>query len=318
MDGYEVGTLNLNDVLDSYRRGSLSDILDAYMDGTLDEYQAGTFGKWQGGDPFRGKGPGTRPPSDRGNISGTPDAAMQPLLNRGTQVGPRAGGAAPGGVGSAGGGPHGSSPLGSQWGAGTGGNPGGASGQLTSTGAGLLDPSSDYMQRLLDESAEGIGKTGAAQERAAALRAARSGLGAGASPEMLEMQGDIGRSTMSAIGDANAGIRLGGMGLGAQMLGQGMSGDISMRGQDINRDMGLRGFGSGQYMQQQQLSANAAQNQLQANMQAQQMENDAMFREMALSMEYGMPPPSGEPSPYTGGGGGAYGIGGIGGPRIGG
>ena len=146
---------------------------------------------------------------------------------------------------------------------------------LSGAGQGLLDPTSAYSRRMRHDLSEGICQQGAAQERGAALRAAQSGLGAGASPELLEMQGQIGRDTQMAQGQADASAVLGSMGLGGQLLSPALSGEIGLQGQQLSGFMGQQQLGQNQEMQNQQLQHQSA-------MQQQALAQEAMMRELML------------------------------------
>lgn len=166
-------------------------------------------------------------------------------------------------------------------------------GSLQEAGTGLLDPSSAYSKRMRNEISEDIGARSAAQERGAALRAARGGMGVGASPELLETQGDIGRAGMSAVGDATADAMLGGMSLGGQLLNPALGAEVGLQGQGLSAYMGQQQLGAQQQrdqmsanMQQQQLQAQQQRDQLQANMEAMRMRNEAMLREMSMGGGY--------------------------------
>jgi hypothetical protein len=142
---------------------------------------------------------------------------------------------------------------------------------LASTGQGLLDPSSAYHQRMQSQLSEGIGKTSAAQQRAAALRAAQAGMGGGASPELLETQADIGRSGLEATGDAYGRAMLGGMELGGQQLGTALSGQLGQQGQQLQG-----------YLAQQQGAANQEAQRFQAALEQQRMQQQMLLQQMQM------------------------------------
>lgn len=170
-------------------------------------------------------------------------------------------------------------------------NPGGgaaagSAGTLADAGAGLLDPSSAYSRRMRSEISEGIGQQTAAQQRSAALRAAQSGLGAGASPELMEMQGEIGREGLRAQGDADAQAVLGGMQLGGNMLGAALGPQTTLQGHNLSGFLTQQQLGANQSLQNQALQHQSAmqqqQLQVQAQLQQQALEQEAMLRELAL------------------------------------
>ena len=150
--------------------------------------------------------------------------------------------------------------------------------QLGNAGAGLLDPSSAYSQRMRSEISEGIGQNTAAQQRGSALRAAGSGMGYGGSPELLEVQGQIGQEGMRAQGQADASAILGGQQLGGQMLGSAMGGAIGLQGQALQGFMGQQQMGQNQAMQDQQLQHSSA-------MQKQQLDAQSKLQQQALQQE---------------------------------
>ena len=171
---------------------------------------------------------GSPPPGQPSDRFGT----LNPTASSGTPSGK--GGSGAGGGRGPGGGEGGGSGAG-----------GSASGDLASAvgeaGTGLLDPNSDYYQRLMDGMKTRLGKESEAAQRAAALRASRSGMGAGASPELLETQGEIGIGGLNAQGEAGANLRLEAPKLGAGMaLG---AGNLALGGEQLTE--GGRQFDEG-------------------------------------------------------------------------
>lgn len=153
---------------------------------------------------------------------------------------------------------------------------------LAQAGKGLLDPNSAYSQRMRTELSEDIGGQAEAQQRAAALRAARSGLGAGASPELLETQGQIGQQGLEAYGDASARALLGGMQLGGQLLNPALQGQLGLQGQQLQGFLSQQESNAQKDLAQQQLAQQQAQMQFQAQMAQQQMANDMMLRQLSV------------------------------------
>ncbi len=107
------------------------------------------------------------------------------------------------------------------------------SGHMSQYGAGLLDPNSPMSQRWMEEMREQIGNQTDAAQRAAGYQAAQSGFGAGQSPELMQMQSDLGVQGLEAAGDATNDfmLRAPEMGLGA--MGTALGAETSMRGQDL-------------------------------------------------------------------------------------
>lgn len=163
---------------------------------------------------------------------------------------------------------------------------------LSGAGQGLLDPNSDYFKQLSGRMSEQMGAQTEAQQRAAALRATRSGLGMGASPELLSAQSEIGTAGMGQMGQAQADLALRAPQVGGQLVSPALSGSIGLQGQALSGYMGQQQLAAQQ--QAQQLNANlqaqqqAAQQQAlqaQMQMQAQQMQQQMALRE--LSALYG-------------------------------
>lgn len=245
----------------------------------------------------------------------------------GAGAGVPAGGGAPGAGAGAGAGGAGA-------GAGAGGAPAGwgqgSSGQIAggvaSYGEGLMDPGSDYYQRLVDGMKTRIGKESAGMQRGNAIRAAQSGFGGGMSGNLMAANQDVNVAGMEAQGEAGAGMRLeapklgagmalgaGGLKLGGEQLAEG--GRQFDEGLDWNKDA------FGQSLGQQQLEHGAAQGQF-ASAQQQQADEyaasaaaqEAQFQQqMDFAMEqlYGPDAGGGAPAPGGGGGGGGGMFGGL-------
>lgn len=172
-----------------------------------------------------------------------------------------------------------------------GGAPGGTSGataeKLAGAGLDLMDPGSDYFKRLMDGMKKRIGKESAAAGRAAALRSAWSGMGAGASPELLDVQGDIAQSGLEAQGQAGAGLRLAAPQLGAQIAQGG--GQLALGRESLEE--GSRQFGAGLGEQARQFDTGLTQRQTEfgANtglaQNAQQQQWDMFQQQMDLAMK---------------------------------
>lgn len=180
-------------------------------------------------------------------------------------------------------------------------------------GTGLLDPSSDYYQRLVEGMKSRIGKEAGGNYRAAALRAAQGGFGGGQSGELMDMQADIGRAGLEAQGEAGANLRLEAPKTGASMaLG---AGGLTLGGEqleeggrqfDVGTEEGARQFNQAQQQQAGQFGQSlgqrqtefggsqgniAAANQLQADQfQASQQQQAAQFQQQmdfAMQQLYG-------------------------------
>lgn len=159
----------------------------------------------------------------------------------------------------------------------------------SAAGQGMLDPGSDYYQRLSQAMQGQIGGQMEAQRRAAALRGAWSGFGAGASPEMLATQGDISQAGLGAQGAAEAGLALQAPGMGMQamqgtfapLLGIQQLGEQSRQ---FGAGMGERArqFGIGTGMQQQQMAAQQAAQQAQLQQQAAMANQQAQMQQMQM------------------------------------
>lgn len=157
-------------------------------------------------------------------------------------------------------------------------------------GAGLLDPNSDMSKRWMERMRNEIGSQTDAAERAAGYRAAQSGFGVGASPELLAMQNDIGVSGLEAAGRAGQDflMRAPQMGLGA--LGTATGQQVGMRGQDLQskiesqRDQLQREMANmNNQMRQRELDMQRRYQDQQIAMQQQSMAMSPAGREMAYS-----------------------------------
>lgn len=161
--------------------------------------------------------------------------------------------------------------------------------QLSQTGAGLMQPGSDYYQQLSQAMQRQIGGQAAAQQRSAALRGAYSGFGGGAAPETMATTADIGQAGLEAQGAAEAGLALQAPQVGAGMVGSTLSpllGLQQLAEQSRQYGTGLgeqaRQFGVNTAMQQQALAGEQAWRQAQIQQQQQQQAQDALMRQMAM------------------------------------
>jgi hypothetical protein len=174
--------------------------------------------------------------------------------------------------------------------------------KMSQTGSGLMDPNSDYYKRLSASMQRQIGGQSAAGQRAAALRGAWSGMGAGASPEMMMTQAGLGQAGLEAAGQAQADLALRAPGMGAQMLGQTFSplmgieqlgeqsrqygyGQAQQAGQyGHGAAEGARQFGVGVGLQQQELAGQQAWQQAQLQQNQQQMQYQAAMQQQQNQM----------------------------------
>lgn len=144
-------------------------------------------------------------------------------------------------------------------------------GALSQFGQGMMDPNSDLSQRYMEQLQENIGDQTDAQERAAAYRAAQSGFGVGASPELMQMQTDIGVGGLEAAGDASSDFLMQAPQLGVGALSSAVGNQVGMRGQDL---------ASRQAEQNMQFQREMGQAGL--DMQGQQLSQDRYLRELAM------------------------------------
>ena len=166
-------------------------------------------------------------------------------------------------------------------------------GTMAQYGQGLMDPGSDYYQRLSQAMQQQIGGQAAAQQRAAALRGAWGGLGAGASPEMMATTGQIGQAGLEAMGAAEAGLALQAPQIGAGMMqstfgpGLGLQ-QLGESSRQFGAGMGeqARQYGGNLALQQQQMANQQAWQQAQLQQQSQMANLDALMRQ--YSMMFGM------------------------------
>ena len=209
----------------------LDDLLGSYRRGTLGSYQSGTA-------------PGVKYVSDApdggwvGSYQGKQYTYNVPKPGQQAQPGSGGGG---GGLSTGGGGGLSSSTSGTSGSGGGGGFVGGGVGgapedtadYLADYGKGLMEPGSDLSKRWMEQMREEVGRGTDAAQRAAAYQAAQSGFGSGASPELLQMQGDIGIAGREAAGDAASDylLRAPEMGIGA--MGGALGSQVGMRGQDL-------------------------------------------------------------------------------------
>lgn len=175
----------------------------------------------------------------------------------------------------------------------TGGGPGGELqgnlNKMSQYGQGLMDPGSDYYQRLSQAMQQQIGGQAAAQGRAAALRGAWSGFGAGASPETMATQADISQAGLGAQGAAEAGLALQAPQIGAGMMqstfgpGLGLQ-QLGEQSRQFGTGLGeqARQYGGNLALQQQQMAQQQAWQQAQLQQQQQMAQMDALMRQYAM------------------------------------
>ena len=163
--------------------------------------------------------------------------------------------------------------------------PYGAAGETADTlqdyGTGLLDPNSPESQRWMEELRENIGRSTEASQRAAGYMAAQGGVGAGASPEQLEMETLLGVAGREAEGQAASDFMLRAPTLGVDALGKAGGFHTTMRGQDLNAQLAEMGFTqSGE-----QSNAQLEMQQRNLELERERMEQDRYLQELML--EYG-------------------------------
>lgn len=161
------------------------------------------------------------------------------------------------------------------------GSAGGSADTLADFGTGLLDPGSGMSKRWMEQLREGIGKSTDANQRAAGYQAAQQGFGAGASPEMLEMQQMLGVAGQEAEGQAASDFMLQAPGLGVNALGGAMGAQVGMRGQDLQSSMAEMS----NYLSREQSNASLEMQQRNLALERERMEQDRYLRELML--EYG-------------------------------
>ena len=115
---------------------------------------------------------------------------------------------------------------------------------------GLMDPGSDYYQAMLQQMRGDLGAQTAAQQRGAALAGAESGFGAGASPEMMQMQSQLGEAGLEAQGRAATDLNLAAPQLGLQFANMARQGFENL----ANFGEGQRQFDVGTGLEQQRMA----------------------------------------------------------------
>jgi hypothetical protein len=217
--------------------GDLDDLLGSYRRGTLGSYQGGSMTSTPGGGSS-GTVPGVKFVRDApgggwvGNYQGQEWTYNSP--KPGNQTQPGAGGGFGGGLATN----TGATSTGGGFG-GVGGGGGGAgspediAGTLADYGEGLMEPGSDLSQRWMEQMREDVGKGTDAAQRAAGYQAVQSGFGGGASPELLQSQTDIGIAGQEAAGDAASDYLLRAPELGIGAVTGALGPLTSMRGQDL-------------------------------------------------------------------------------------
>lgn len=143
--------------------------------------------------------------------------------------------------------------------------PQGAANTLTQTGQGFLDPNSDFYTQMMERLQKTMGAQTGAAKRSAALDAAESGFGAGASPALAEMQSTIGAAGQEALGGAMGDVALQAPQMGLNFLQSGGNLGLGVSGLQESARMGNIGAGlqqQGMALQQQEAQA-AQQRQIQ-------------------------------------------------------
>ena len=191
--------------------------------------------------------------------------------------------------------------------------------ELSGYGSDLLDPNSEYYKEYVSQMRGDIGKSTAASKRGAALMGAEQGFGAGASPEMMSVMGDIGEAGRIAEGEAMGDISLAAPKLGAGMMASTFGPGVSLEGISEGSSQfsaglqeagvmgragmaeGARQFGTGVGLEQQRMAEQRARREAEMRTQQEQWEAEFGLREDAMAAEYGMS------GPAPAGGGGAIG-----------
>ena len=113
--------------------------------------------------------------------------------------------------------PQGGGPGGGQgFGQGTPGSANNMAQGMWDVAQGFMDPDSEMFGQLMQRQRQAMGQQTAAQQRSAALAGAEGGFGAGASPEMMQMQAQYGAAGTEALGSSLTNLQLAApqMGLG--------------------------------------------------------------------------------------------------------
>lgn len=240
------------------------------LDDLLGSYRRGTLGSYQAGT---GIGRGT-------------DITMRPPDQAATGGGSTAAPATP-------------------FGGNVGGVPEETASKLAGYGEGFLEPGSDQSKRWMENMRGEIGRGTDAAQRAAGYQAAQSGFGSGASPELLQMQGDIGVAGQEAAGQAASDFMLRAPELGVGAMSGALGSQVGMRGQDLTSSIAQMGDARAQ----QQADALREYQDQQLELQKQEQERRAKLDELAALY-------SGQGT-TGGGGGGAYQPPGLGGWSLG-
>ncbi len=280
----------------------LDDLLGSYRRGTLGSYQAGTALITSGANAGQRRSTNAmgQPIYMGGNTFGSAGAEA---MGQSEGFGPNAQGpvtaAAPAAGAPAAG--AGSRPT-------TLGSPEAVAGQLAGYGSDLLQPGSDLSKRWMEQMRGQIGDQSDAAQRAAGYQAAQSGFGSGASPELLQMQTDIGVAGQEAAGQSAADFMLRAPELGVGAMGGALGNQVGMRGQDLSSRMASEsnrlsreGMQMGDARAQAEADALREYQDQMLSMQRQDQERQAKMDELAaLYSGYGTTGGGG------GGGGGAY------------
>ncbi len=153
--------------------------------------------------------------------------------------------------------PQGGGPGGGQgFGQGTPGSANNMAQGMWDVAQGFMDPDSEMFGQLMQRQRQAMGQQTAAQQRSAALAGAEGGFGAGASPEMMQMQAQYGAAGTEALGSSLTNLQLAApqMGLGygqaagglQQGVEQGRQQDsqfgqsLGQRESEFGRNMGQR------------------------------------------------------------------------------
>lgn len=111
---------------------------------------------------------------------------------------------------------------------------GGSTDELSQRGSDMFDPESEYMKMMRESLTGQVGQETEAQRRLAGFDAAQSGMGAGGSPELMAMLGDIGVGGEEALGQSMGDMMMRAPELGAGMLSSAQQGELGYAGMDLN------------------------------------------------------------------------------------
>lgn len=182
--------------------------------------------------------------------------------------------------------------------------------KLGEYGEGLMNPNSEYAKMMQAKLTGGIGADTEAQRRLASFDAAQSGMGAGGSPELSAMLGDIGIAGSERTGEGMVDLMTRGTEMGLGALEGAQQGELGYAGQNLQKELAANQEQFGRWQTEQQQRESQQRREMESwyknrefEMQEQQAAEEAKWREFAMSQE------------TAGVGGGGGGAGGRGGQR---